>query len=186
MSRKKLQKGGDFVVKTQSIWMIVGAIVFGLFIGAGILWIVLSRRLYHNKDTTNTIITRVVEVPQHKNTSPSLELPVYPNRNPTYPIRSGAQSYQQIGTLTHTPEDAAADEPIVLPLFGKRMDTRPNRWEYYTATDKQHMLRVPIMYEGRDCQDEIGCDEIYKGDKVQVPVYGKIFEVNLYKFEPTI
>lgn len=106
-------------------------------------------------------------------------MPVYPQKDPEYPLRglSHVADFQQLGVL----KSMDGSEPVALPLFGRRVPNRPDRWEYYTATDKQNMLRVPIAFENRDCSDEVGCNELYKNDKVTVPVYDKEFEVQLYK-----
>lgn len=104
-------------------------------------------------------------------------MPIYPKNNPSYPLRGRPSDFQQIGTLT-SKNDAP---PLVLPLFGKPIDTRKDRWEYYTTTDNMHMIRVPVTFENRDCSDEVGCREIYDKDVVLIPAYKKEFTVTLYK-----
>jgi hypothetical protein len=36
-----------------------------------------------------------------------------------------------------------------------------------------------------DCQDEVGCDEIYDGDNISIPQYGKDkdFKANIYRLD---
>jgi hypothetical protein len=113
--------------------------------------------------------------------SNSDELPIYPRRDPVYPLRRVETPFQQVGTLVYKRADEDA-EPIILPLFGRPMPTRADRWEYYTATDKQNMLKIPINFERNDCLEEVGCREVYNRDKVFIPAYEKEFEVNLYKY----
>lgn len=112
------------------------------------------------------------------------DLPVYPRQNPVYQSQRSTPrpEFQQVGTLIY--EDG--DEPIVLPLFGRPMPTRNDRWEYYTATDKQYMLKIPIVFEEKDCSDELGCREVYSKDTVFIPAYKKEFKVNLYKYRDQI
>lgn len=123
---------------------------------------------------------KVIIAPQHIVATNSDQLPVYPRQNPVYQSHRSTPKpeFQQIGTLIH--EDG--DEPIVLPLFGRPMPTRSDRWEYYTATDKQYMLKIPIVFEEKDCLEEIGCREVYSKDTVFIPAYKKEFKVNLYKY----
>lgn len=87
--------------------------------------------------------------------------------------------YKQIGLLVG--KDAGEIPPTIMPLFGRRMSHR-DRFEYYTATDKEHLWKVPVQFERRDCQTEIGCAEIYDGDDVVVPDYAnKTFRARIYK-----
>jgi hypothetical protein len=73
-------------------------------------------------------------------------------------------------------------DPVLLPLFGRKQATR-DRWDYYCASDKFHMMRLPVLYENRDCQDDVGCNEIYNGQTVMVPDYGeKQFTARIYKY----
>jgi len=106
--------------------------------------------------------------------------PVYPKQNPAYPLRNQEQSFQQLGVLVS--QDSNEDQPTLLGLFGKRMNNR-DRWEYYVASDKYHMWRLPAQYKNRRCDDDVGCEEIYDGDEVVVPDYAnKTFRARIYKY----
>lgn len=86
--------------------------------------------------------------------------------------------YKQIGLLVGKDD---IEPPVMLPLFGRKM-THRDRYEYYTATDKEHLWKVPVQFEHRDCQDEVGCGEIYEGVDVIVPDYAnKTFRARIYK-----
>lgn len=124
--------------------------------------------------------TKEEKTSETKTTTTNDSLPVYPRNNPVYqsPRTTSNPEFQQIGTLIND----NSDDPIVLPLFGRPMPGRRDRWEYYTATDKQYMLRIPIMFEEKDCLEEIGCREVYSKDTVFIPAYKKEFKVNLYKY----
>ena len=88
--------------------------------------------------------------------------------------------YKQIGILVGKDDDQVP--PTILPLFGRSMAHRRDRYEYYTATDKEHLWKVPVQFEKRDCQTEIGCAEIYNGDDVVVPDYAnKTFRARIYE-----
>lgn len=157
-------------------WWISGILVIGAIVGIGISWAWIRMRVAPAFMTSPQVIVVEKEVAVAKDS----RLPVFPDKDPQYPLRnlSHVAEYQQLGVL----KSMDGSEPIALPLFGRRMANRPDRWEYYTATDKQNMLRVPVAVEDRDCSEDVGCNEIYKGDPVMVPVYNKMFEAQLYKY----
>ena len=119
------------------------------------------RYIYHTKaDTVPTVPT---------------DPPIYPKKLPQY----DNNEYQQIGILTANETDK---EPIVLPLFAKRLQHNRDRWQYYTATDKNNMMRLPIVHSNMKCDEDIGCKEIYDGDKLSIAIYqGRIFTATIYK-----
>ena len=105
------------------------------------------------------------------------DIPVYPKKLPQYQNTE----YQQIGILTANETDK---EPIVLPLFAKKVRNNKERWQYYTATDKNNMMRLPITHQNMKCDEDIGCREIYDGDKLSVEIYqGRVFTATIYKTE---
>lgn len=102
-------------------------------------------------------------------------IPVYPKDLPSY---DNNREYQQIGILTSND----ASEPIILPLFSKRANNHRDRWNYYTTTDKNTMLRLPISHENMKCDDDLGCKEIYDGNTLYIEMYkGKTFTATIYK-----
>jgi len=102
-------------------------------------------------------------------------IPVYPKDLPSY---DNNREYQQIGILTSND----ASEPIILPLFSKRANNHRDRWNYYTTTDKNTMLRLPISHDNMKCDDDIGCKEIYDGNTLYIEMYkGKTFTATIYK-----
>lgn len=140
-----------------------------------ILSIVLIFLLLNNKkkEKETVIIKEVIK----NQTSAPVEIPIYPKDLPKY----SSENYQQIGILTSNETDK---EPIVLPLFGRKVGNRSDRWQYYTATDKNNMMRLPIRYENKECEDEVGCRELYSNDKISVDIYqGRIFTATIYKTE---
>jgi hypothetical protein len=101
-------------------------------------------------------------------------IPIYPKELPFY----NNHEYQQIGILTSND----GNEPIILPLLSKRANNHRDRWNYYTTTDKNTMLRLPISYNNMKCDDDIGCNEIYDGNTLYIEMYkGKTFTVTIYK-----
>ncbi len=105
------------------------------------------------------------------------DIPVYPKKLPQYE----STQYQQIGILTAEEVDK---EPIVLPLFAKKLRNNRDRWQYYTATDKNNMMRLPIVHQNMKCDNDIGCREIYDGDKLSIAIYqGRTFTATIYKVD---
>jgi len=103
------------------------------------------------------------------------EIPIYPKELPVY----NNKEYQQVGILTANEEDK---EPIVLPLFCRKLQHNKDRFNYYTATDKNNMMRLPIKIDNMSCEDTIGCREIYDNDKITLEIYkGRIFTATIYK-----
>lgn len=105
---------------------------------------------------------------------------VYPTHNPKYPLRGEISEYQQVGVLVSKEDNDF--QPVILPLFGRRMLTK-DRWEYYVASDNNHMFRLPIIYQNYDCQEDTGCDNIRNNAQdIKVPDYGdRIFKARIYK-----
>lgn len=166
---------------------------FVLFIGIVILalWLITQNGKYTNNNgnkqqviyVTKEVNNDIVSHPQIKIAPPQEEYdqpPVYPKQNPAYPLRNQEQPFQQLGVLVS--QDSNEDQPTILGLFGKKINKR-DRWEYYVASDKYHMWRLPAQYKNRMCDDDVGCEEIYDGDEVIVPDYAnKTFRARIYKY----
>lgn len=109
--------------------------------------------------------------------------PVFPDKLPIYQPSFAATAFQHVGILTSKTEGANNNQPVILPLFGRPSPIRRERWEYYAATDKNAMMRIPVVYENRDCtNDDVGCNEIREGELVRVPTYENFtFGAQMYK-----
>lgn len=83
-------------------------------------------------------------------------------------------SYQSFGIIT------VGDK--VYPLYGRQLASRSGRFQYYTRTDTYNPVQLPIRYNNRDCQDDIGCEELFDNDQVQIPGNGTGGRVSIYKF----
>jgi hypothetical protein len=100
----------------------------------------------------------------------------------TRPI--GAGPVQQIGILTGEGGSAnsAAPDRTILPLFGREMDPRRGRWNYYTRTDGSNPVQVPVRFRNRLCDDDTnGCEEVSNDDAVHVPALGRSFKATVYR-----
>jgi hypothetical protein len=85
------------------------------------------------------------------------------------------QHYVQLGVLTNT-----ENQNDILPLFGKQSATHRYRWNYYTITDRLSNIRMPVHHKERDCTINLGCDELYDGDIVNVPITNSTYKVTVY------
>lgn len=125
-------------------------------------------------NTTNTHVglkTDTVYITKAETT----EIPVYPRELPKY----NKENYQQVGILTSNDK-----EPLILPLFSRKLHNHSDRYNYYTATDKNNMMRLPIRINNADCEDTIGCKEIYDKDTINVEIYkDRVFTATIYKID---
>lgn len=94
---------------------------------------------------------------------------------PALATRGPPDPYQQMGIVT-------TGEGEVLPLFGRRTAPRSDRFQYYTRTDTYNPVALPVRFKKRDCQDGVGCDEMFDGDKIHMEGTGKEGTVKLYGF----
>ena len=84
--------------------------------------------------------------------------------------------YKQVGILTRK-----QGKDTILALFGRPVHSNRNKWQYYTMTDKNNMIKLPISRNGRSCTGEYGCDEVYNGDSVYVEGYQDAFDTTIYE-----
>ena len=84
--------------------------------------------------------------------------------------------YRQLGILTR---HGGKDETI-LPLMGRPLFSRRDKWNFYTLNDKNNMIKLPVKVKGRSGTSEVGCDNVYTGDIVFVEGYNDAFKVTTY------
>jgi hypothetical protein len=98
--------------------------------------------------------------------------------------RGVPEQYQQVGVLTAPggTDTSATPTRTILPLFGRKLVTNRDRWNYYTRTDGMNPVQVPLEYKRRKCDDDVGCDEIMEGDAVSVPIMGQSYVANVYRY----
>ena len=82
--------------------------------------------------------------------------------------------FQQIGLLSNEAGET-------LPLYGREVRNRRDRYHYYTTTLGDQVYPIPVSIDGRECTEDIGCPELYGGE--QVTVYGRddAFTVKAYR-----
>ena len=91
------------------------------------------------------------------------------------PTQSVDTNYRQVGILTR--ENGGE---MILPLMGRPLMTNRDKWNFYTMSDKNNMVKLPISSKGRSCTNEYGCDNLYGGDTVFVEGYNDAFKVTMY------
>jgi len=91
------------------------------------------------------------------------------------PTQSVDTSYRQVGILTRI-----QGAETILPLMGRPLITNRDKWNFYTMSDKNNMVKLPITNKGRSCTNEYGCDNLYNGDTVFAEGYNDAFKVTMY------
>jgi len=92
------------------------------------------------------------------------------------PTRGLPESYQSMGLLK-------TSDGQLLPLYGRRVASRSDRFNYYTRTDTNNPVPLPIHYKRRDCQDDVGCDELMSGEEIKIVPTGQTAQATLYRFD---
>jgi hypothetical protein len=94
---------------------------------------------------------------------------------PTIATQGIPETYQSMGVLK-------TEDGKLLPLYGRRTSSRSDRFQYYTRTDSYNPVQLPLEYKRHNCQDDIGCDELYDGDKLKIGATGDDATVTIYRF----
>lgn len=92
------------------------------------------------------------------------------------PTQGWPESYQPMGLLKQ-------GDGKLLPLYGRRVASRADRFNYYTRTDTYNPVPLPIQYKRKDCQDPVGCQELFDGDAVKIIPTGEEATATLYRFD---
>lgn len=84
-------------------------------------------------------------------------------------------SYRQVGILKRMngPE-------MILPLMGRPLYVGRDKWQYYTMSDSNNAIKLPISFKSKSCTNEYGCDEVSNGDTVYVDGIDATFQATIY------
>jgi hypothetical protein len=84
-------------------------------------------------------------------------------------------NYRQVGLLTRV-----NGKETILPLMGRPLQKNRDKWQFYTMSDKNNSVKLPISFKKKSCTSEYGCDNIYNGDTVYVEGYKDAFRATIY------
>lgn len=116
--------------------------------------------------------TKKVFVP-HPHPRPRLVHPPPPLEFRQPPIRKWKPGhFHQMGLLTNEAGET-------LPLYGKEVNGRRDRYNFYTTTGSENLYSIPVIKD-RDCMDDVGCQELHGSESVDVMGKGS-FNVNMYR-----
>jgi len=184
----KFQKN---IQTSQSIFWFLIALIGLLLVGIGFLLIrqpsvVVLNAGNQDRDTAMQIsmqgggddrYTRAPEAERDWIAGPDLtRVPSTPFNIPTQGI---PESYQSMGLIK-------TGNGQMLPLYGRRSISSRDRYNYYTRTDTYNPIPIPITIKGRDCQDQVGCPELYDGDSVRITPTKEEGEVTIYRVRDII
>ena len=84
-------------------------------------------------------------------------------------------SYRQLGILTATNSKGS-----ILPLMGRPVFTNRDKWQYYTMSDQNNSVKLPVSRNGKSCTNEYGCDRLFNGDTVYIEGLNEPYRVTMY------
>lgn len=89
--------------------------------------------------------------------------------------RSIDSTYRQMGILK-----SQNGNTKILPLMGRPLFPSRDKWNYYTISETNNMIKLPISFKQKSCTNEYGCDNLYNGDVVYVEGYDETFIATIY------
>jgi hypothetical protein len=96
------------------------------------------------------------------------------------PTRSVDTTYRQVGILTRSTGGANGGQETILPLIGRPLFTNRDKWQFYTLSDKNNAIKLPVNVNGKSGTNEYGCNNVSSGDTVHVEGYNDAFRVTAY------
>ena len=84
-------------------------------------------------------------------------------------------SYRQLGILT-----ATNSKGKILPLMGRPVFTNRDKWQYYTMSDQNNSVKLPVSRNGKSCTNEYGCDRLFNGDTIYIEGLNEAYKVTMY------
>ena len=147
--------------KTQLLWFVIIALI------VAIVYITYNPQIVKVPVEVPVIVTppRPVRT-QEKRREPEFRGPPIKQYKPGH--------MQQMGLLI-------GDGDMTLPLYGKEVRGRRDRYHYYTTTSGDNLYPIPVSHNGRDCIDDIGCQELYGNESVNVTGKDGSFDVKMYR-----
>lgn len=103
-------------------------------------------------------------------------VPVVPINIPTN-VSAINTSFRQLGILTPVSQTTKDN---ILPLMGRPLFTSRSKFQYYTISNQNNQVKLPVSVKGKSGLEEYGVDEVFDGDTVYVEGYEDIFKVTKY------
>jgi hypothetical protein len=83
--------------------------------------------------------------------------------------------YRQLGIMT-----ATNTKGKIIPLMGRPLFTNRDKWQYYTMSDQNNSMKLPVSRNGKSCTNEYGCDKLYNGDTVYIEGINESYRITTY------
>lgn len=83
--------------------------------------------------------------------------------------------YRQLGIIS-----AINTKNKIIPLMGRPLFTNRDKWQYYTISDQNNSIKLPVSRNGRSCTNEYGCDKLYNGDTVYIEGINEPCRITMY------
>ena len=135
----------------------------------------LTKPMFSYSNNTNDVLMNPYEAPlrdDRYHRSDSSDIRGVPINIQTQSVES---NYRQIGFITR--ENGSE---TIIPLMGKPLITNRDKWNFYTMSDKNNMIKLPVIVNGKSGTSEYGVDNLYNGDSVYVEGYNDAFKVTVY------
>lgn len=84
-------------------------------------------------------------------------------------------AYRQLGIMT-----ASNSKGKIIPLMGRPLFTNRDKWQYYTMSDQNNSIKLPVSRAGKSCTNEYGCDKLYTGDTVYIEGINEPYRITVY------
>jgi len=169
----------------STVWL---AIIVLVMAAAGLYGMHAGRQVSHvsqnQNQNQNQIPAPNIIVVQPREERPSEPTQRYGLALPSLASRGPVAPYQQVGIMAGEggSSSSAAPDRTILPLYGRELDSRRGKWNYFTRTDGANPVQVPVRYRNRVCDDDVnGCDEIYSDESIHVPALGRAFKATVYR-----
>jgi hypothetical protein len=83
--------------------------------------------------------------------------------------------YRQVGIMT-----ATNSKSKIIPLMGRPLFTNRDKWQYYTISDQNNSIKLPVSRNGKSCTNEYGCDRLYNNDTVYIEGLNEPYRITIY------
>lgn len=107
----------------------------------------------------------------------------YIKKEPTFIVQQGlpppintrpVDDYSIIGYLTNK------ETENMLPLYGRRTHRTSSLWNYFTRSDGNFSMLIPIYSDNRNCTKKYGCKELMDEQYINLKDYKGKYKVSLY------